>query len=867
VTSLVLGLGLGLGPASVPAAEPAQLREFEQQAADICLVPLGTDSPVQPALRLAALNRFRVATDRGPPRLVPMAPMWPSAIPGADNIEPALQPVADMIRLNFYGGRNVLAGRYEPAQAQFNECLNIATRVADLDAEATCANNLGVALGARGQYGAAQEMLQRALDRFQAQARTSRRGPGANDLDTYRALLEARSAPLGVERAQLNLGNLALALGRRELALGRFQSALGGHPATAAPACKTAAANDLARLYRQLGRDKEADELLRQYGNGRAKRGESGLTLYDAGSVALGVAAAAGSPPAPVPSRADREAMAGVNPDPLAVGSEVALKDLLAQADRDAAGGQAQRAAAGYSRAALRAAASQRPEIEAAARVSLMRLHAAAGRPATAILHGKRAANLLQGLRGAQADAGQPRALRKGYLRDRQQTYTRLAQLLLDAKRLEEAESVLRMLKEDEGQQFQAGGGPSAYAMLPETPREQAAWRQFQLAVDEVRKRDAERSAEAAGVLGSVTSSLTVEAIEKRRLEVGTGLIQFLEATGRGERSALEAEVARLPLELRQTFFELVGSPGQRVRTALSHLAEDAPQFRATVATPQQLTHIRQALARQAEIQAALAGLLARTRREPALTMAQAVERNSQQNPVAQLAQRPEAMRAMSQAVMQQAPFMQQLQRAQGLATMVFMGAVTGTPMGGDIGAVEGALRGLPPELLDGFAEFVRAQGQQMSGMQAPYAGDPSKPDPLALIAAAQALGAQGRTRGRAADPRALADALRAATGQRAAASAAVGGAAARVKSVQAQLEAAAERARPTAGQPLDQRLERALAESPALKDLSGSSSPQVTIGLVEPLERYWRAQHALALAEARQQQAEADWAVLWDGR
>src|SRR5262249_29957602 len=133
---------------------------------------------------------------------------------------------------------------------------------------------------------------------------------------------------------------------------------------------------------------------------------------------------------------------------------DMALSRLLAEASRNDNGASAARNVESWHRLALRAAAARRPDMEFTAHAALMRWHATQNQPATAIYHGKRAANVAQANRALLNDRSPSREARRAFLRDRRGVYLRVAQLLLDEQRLAEAESVLQLLKEDEGQQF-----------------------------------------------------------------------------------------------------------------------------------------------------------------------------------------------------------------------------------------------------------------------------------------------------------------------------------------------------------------------------------------------------------------------------
>ncbi|MDW8469031.1 MAG: tetratricopeptide repeat-containing protein [Burkholderiales bacterium] len=70
------------------------------------------------------------------------------------------------------------------------------------------------------------------------------------------------------------------------------------------------------------------------------------------------------------------------------------------------------------------------------------------GRPELAIFFGKQAVNTIQGLRGRLTEL--ERELQRSFLREKEQVYRGLAELLIEAGRLPEAQQVLAMLKEEE---------------------------------------------------------------------------------------------------------------------------------------------------------------------------------------------------------------------------------------------------------------------------------------------------------------------------------------------------------------------------------------------------------------------------------
>lgn len=87
-------------------------------------------------------------------------------------------------------------------------------------------------------------------------------------------------------------------------------------------------------------------------------------------------------------------------------------------------------------------------EVRTAAQHHLSRLHAEAGQPDVAILWGKESINTQQALR-IEVE-GLERGFRNSYLQSRRKRYDHLADLLISQGRIQEAQDVLQMLKENE---------------------------------------------------------------------------------------------------------------------------------------------------------------------------------------------------------------------------------------------------------------------------------------------------------------------------------------------------------------------------------------------------------------------------------
>jgi CHAT domain-containing protein len=105
-----------------------------------------------------------------------------------------------------------------------------------------------------------------------------------------------------------------------------------------------------------------------------------------------------------------------------------------------------------FARAERIAGVAGAPEALWRAQDHLRRLHGTQGRRQLAIFWGKQSVNTIQGLRVGLS--GLQRDLQQGFLADKRPVYTGLADLLIDAGRLAEAQQVLAMLKDEELHDF-----------------------------------------------------------------------------------------------------------------------------------------------------------------------------------------------------------------------------------------------------------------------------------------------------------------------------------------------------------------------------------------------------------------------------
>ena len=557
------------------------------------------------------------------------------------------------------GSADLLSGRHATAERAFSECAQLAVAQPDALAEAACANNLAVVYAATGRHAQARTAFERALRLYETPRtppadpalppglaalinpmaaglagllgermppeQRGRAGAGTGSPELDRSLKEAALAAWqqfdgmntrrGSELVNLNLGNLALATGRLADAQAHLERAFKSHAANEDPACRAAAAADLARLYRRLDRGHESRALLARHRPRPRDPGdpEGDFSLVHLGTISLApaTAAVAGAEPAPTlppaaagPRKPGNDVAWSLGEPAGRLGGD-ALGQLLAEAMRPTAG---QQAAASWQRLALRAAAGRRPDLGFSAHAELMRLHRAQGRAGEAIFHGKNAANLAQASRADLADASPSRDARRAFLRERRRVYVALAQLLLDQQRLPEAEAVLQLLKEDEGQQFIDGQRPPL-GSLPLTAAEQTRQRQDDAAAQQLRQADAARLAAVTPlpIGGNVLLLLGPAQIEAQRLRLALDL-PALPAQLRRQpwRPAGDFEIPKSMVREVLAFFT---GPQPRVERALAELIEDLPAFDPPVGAADR-ARLADILKRLPQIQAELAPLL-----------------------------------------------------------------------------------------------------------------------------------------------------------------------------------------------------------------------------------------------------------------
>ena len=250
------------------------------------------------------------------------------------------------------------------------------------------------------------------------------------------------------------------------------------------------------------------------------------------------------------------------------------LAKLVTEAAREAPAQSSSRSIDLWRRLALRAAGAGRPDVEFTARAALMRLHAAQGESAAAAFHGKRAANLAQAGRAALDDKSPSRDARRAFLRERRQLYVTLAQVLLDQQRLVEAELVLQLLKEDEGQQFIDGSSGPVLGRLGLSAVEQALQGKEDDAVRRLRAAEGARLAAVARLPLGANALLS-----QNRTQVEAARMRLALALPGLPAKLKLAPLSSSPLADASLVQDFLVGPGNRLAAFLTHVIDDAPQF------------------------------------------------------------------------------------------------------------------------------------------------------------------------------------------------------------------------------------------------------------------------------------------------
>ncbi len=630
-----------------------------------CLVARGSDGDDAAPLRLAGVPMVMqspgVAFAQGTyPMFRPGAAASGVALDSLPNFfgggqaSPVIQPLLE-------GSSDLVAGRHAAAERGLVACAKAASGASNSLLEAACTNNLALAHAIQGKFTQARAELERTLHLYRSPRDVPADLPASfmNPMVTGLAQLpggvldrlmpslkpklqeaatnawrqaERVDARRGIERTMLNLGNLDFVAGRMADAERSIKGALDSHAADESRVCKVAAANDLARVYRRLGRQAEAQALRTARAPGAKSGGrevDGDISMVELGAVYLaaagtGQASGRGEPTSPQVIAATTDGRSARKFTALGEATgrfdDGSLSQLLASASRDATSLPPARATAAWQRLALRASSGRRPDIEFTAHATLMNLFAAQGQPNTAVFHGKQAANVAQATRSALNDRSPSRDSRRSFLRDRRKVYVALAQLLLDQNRLAEAESALQLLNEDEGRQFAEEGSGASLGTLSLSSSEQTQQRQVDDAVLQLRQAEEARVAAVAKMPLGAGALLMVETgqIEKMRLQLGLALPGLADPVRRTPlRGPADSPLFQGMLADLRDFF--VG-PGMRAEKFLDHLIEDAPQFDPP-ASPQERAQLADAKKRLPRALADLAPLLNNVPDGPAVTV------------------------------------------------------------------------------------------------------------------------------------------------------------------------------------------------------------------------------------------------------
>ena len=162
--------------------------------------------------------------------------------------------------------------------------------------------------------------------------------------------------------------------------------------------------------------------------------------------------------------------------------------------------GDLERAATYFEEAVAMLSSAKTPEYLPEALHRYSHCLAEQGAREAAILHGKRAVNIVQALRDNAG--GLEIELQRSLVRKREAIYRQLASLLIDAGRLAEAQQVLDLLKEDELYEFLRGAGGDRRSSAPLRYRVQEA--QWSERLDDLAKQGSTREAYVAALRGAI---------------------------------------------------------------------------------------------------------------------------------------------------------------------------------------------------------------------------------------------------------------------------------------------------------------------------------------------------------------------------
>ena len=382
-------------------------------------------------------------------------------------------------------------GDFDLARRQFADALAKGKREGSVLAEGAALNDLGVIDAVQGRAGAARERFRSAAELFAHELQRSRaellaarskmqtlKPPPTSLaemrewLDSLKATQSQVTAPfaqstgnrIGRLVALLNTANLAASLGQRAEAEALFKQAAAEQAEQTATMgsvydlLHNQVMGDLAVFYRKVGRK----DLAQQYAAQARQRAEPAEEERDdlaggAMTLPMWLLGEAGSDTASRPSTGigtgdcAAQVAQAVREQPMGF-PEAGQRWLSGEAQRLEAAGDSAGAMAALGRASFLASVIGSPERERQSRAALQRLALARGEAGSAILHGKLAVNASQRLR-VELDS-LSRQARQAFLAERRVPYASLVTSLLDLGRRAEAETVLRLLKEDEGQQL-----------------------------------------------------------------------------------------------------------------------------------------------------------------------------------------------------------------------------------------------------------------------------------------------------------------------------------------------------------------------------------------------------------------------------
>jgi CHAT domain-containing protein/Tfp pilus assembly protein PilF len=380
---------------------------------------------------------------------------------------PLIREVADWrgeaTTLNNLGDAYSALGEKQKALKHYEQALLLSRAVADRRGEATTLNNIGLVNSDLGEKWQALKYYEQALRLYRAVA--DRRGEAralSNLGAVYADLGQPESAvkcyeqalPLfravGDRRAEAttlsNWGAVYTELGEPRQALRYFEQALPLRRAVGDQPGVAATLHNLGRVYNNFGQPQEAlkyyEQALAIFRLVEDRAGET-ATLNNLGTISADLGQSQYAlkyfEQALLLSRAvtDRR-------------SEATALNNLGRVYATA--GERQQALKYYEQALpLRRAVGDRLG-EATTLRNLMFLWRERGRPRLAIIFGKQSVNVLQQLR---SNIGRlDRAVQRSFLKSNEATYRYLAELLIEAGRIGEAEQVLSMLKEEEYFEF-----------------------------------------------------------------------------------------------------------------------------------------------------------------------------------------------------------------------------------------------------------------------------------------------------------------------------------------------------------------------------------------------------------------------------